>query len=267
MGSWGAEAEAAGSALDALLDRYTLELRPRYCLKLRKRLGTLDASVDYLFGEPKGGGLSLTLKSFGPWKRERWWDKVYVNPANTDLRLYTRKIQIGVLKLQAVLGYDWHRNRGGVSWRLSTAWTRSVQSLERKESIQVSDHVEIKPHWSLDYSMPAMEGEMGTGQEAVDVDYGFCHFSIPQVDAIVRLDDALEETLLGGGRSGGVGSSSTSGGRIRGEPPSRAGGSEGGWFAPASFSGGEGEGDPYSSSGEEVDVAASSSQGGRSRYL
>ena len=200
--SWGAgaggAAEDAGTALDALLDRYTLDLKPRYCLKLRRRLGSLDASVDYLFGEPRGGGLSLTLKSAGPWKRERWWDKVYVNPAHTDLRLYTRKIQVGVLKLQAVLGYDWHRNRGGVSWRLSTAWTRSVQSLERKESIQISDQVEIKPHWSLDYSMPAMEGEVGTEQEAVDVDYGFCHFSIPQVDAIVRLDDAL----VGGGLSG-----------------------------------------------------------------
>ena len=200
--SWGAgaggAAEDAGTALDALLDRYTLDLKPRYCLKLRRRLGSLDASVDYLFGEPRGGGLSLTLKSAGPWKRERWWDKVYVNPAHTDLRLYTRKIQVGVLKLQAVLGYDWHRNRGGVSWRISTAWTRSVQSLERKESIQISDQVEIKPHWSLDYSMPAMEGEVGTEQEAVDVDYGFCHFSIPQVDAIVRLDDAL----MGGGLSG-----------------------------------------------------------------
>ena len=202
--SWGASAgaaaEDAGTALDALLDRYTLDLKPRYCLKLRRRLGSLDASLDYLFGEePRGGGLSLTLKSARPWKRERWWDKVYVNPAHTDLRLYTRKIGVGVLKLQAVLGYDWLRNRGGVSWRISTAWTRSVQSLERKESIQISDQVEIKPHWSLDYSMPAMEGEVGTEQEAVDVDYGFCHFSIPQVDAIVRLDDAL----LGGGLYGG----------------------------------------------------------------
>ena len=83
---------------------------------------------------------------------------------------------------------DLARRRAGLSWRVSTAWTQTLQSMERKESIPLNDHVEVKPHWAVDFSLPAMEGEMGAGGDPLDMDLGYCHMSVPQVDVICRLD-------------------------------------------------------------------------------
>ena len=226
--------------LDQLLERYTLDVRPKWCAKLRKRCGSLDVSVDYLLGEPaRLQGLSVAVKSFGAYKKLRWWDKVQWDVGNGDARLYTKKIPMGILRLQvsarprcplppgpaapglgsfatrhppsawfrsrpagcrptapdaagsplqAIAGVDLAHRRAGLSWRVSTAWTQTLQSMERKESIPLNDHVEVKPHWAVDFSLPAMEGEMGAGGDPLDMDLGNCHMSVPQVDVICRLD-------------------------------------------------------------------------------
>ena len=87
--------------LDQLLERYTLDVRPKWCAKLRKRCGSLDVSVDYLLGEPaRLQGLSVAVKSFGAYKKLRWWDKVQWDVGTGDARLYTKKVPMGILRLQ-----------------------------------------------------------------------------------------------------------------------------------------------------------------------
>lgn len=111
--------------LDQLLERYTLDVRPKWCAKLRKRCGSLDVSVDYLLGEPaRLQGLSVAVKSFGAYKKLRWWDKVQWDVGNGDARLYTKKIPMGILRLQVSA-----RPRGPLPRPLASAPSRPAALL------------------------------------------------------------------------------------------------------------------------------------------
>ncbi|KAK9867524.1 hypothetical protein WJX84_009304 [Apatococcus fuscideae] len=183
--------ESSVGILEELLERYTFTVRPELCLKLRKRTQRLQLGLN-LSRWRDSNHCSLVLK---PEKPEAWLRKVTLSSYQHRLELSTKKFHFGndLLTFSAVAGLDLEQRKPSLNWKFSTRWSLGTFKIGRKEKFPLGPAAEFRPRWKLDFSAPQVEGAMGgDGDQAVQVDQGHAHLSIPRMEIKLQLDDALQ---------------------------------------------------------------------------
>jgi len=104
--------------------------------------------------------LPLPARQIKPGRRARearntWWQQVLITPEERDVRLFTNRIDVGPLRLQAVLGHDFVVNRTGVRWRVSLPWDPAFKKQQWKTK---KGPLEAGMCWDLVQTAPSLEG-------------------------------------------------------------------------------------------------------------
>ncbi|BDA47738.1 hypothetical protein COCOBI_10-5890 [Coccomyxa sp. Obi] len=188
---------AATDPLDDFLTRYTASFNPEYCLKLRKSVGVVSIRANrYLAGYRDRWAFVVKPSDE---ERQKWLHKLTLEPAYCIARLSTAKLKVwDILRLQVVAQYDWEYQRPSLQWKVTSKWSRGPGKLGRREKLRSArlPSVELHPHWRVDLHMPEVEGQLGLGNggEAVSVDKGHCHITVPKMEMVVSLDTIGRDT-------------------------------------------------------------------------
>ncbi|GAB4815281.1 hypothetical protein N2152v2_002327 [Parachlorella kessleri] len=152
--------------VEELLQRFTLDHRPDCTLKLRNRVGpaVLGADLTYSIAKAESSG-TLVVK---PADRNSPWRRLKVD-----------------------------RN-GTFTLRLATKWDINAGEIKRKKLIPLTDGAEGRIHWSVNYSMPSLEGNVGNEQVGEHrAELGHAHFSIPKVELVAWPQQLLQRVRSG----------------------------------------------------------------------
>ncbi|KIY94322.1 hypothetical protein MNEG_13640 [Monoraphidium neglectum] len=181
------EDECTDELIDRILENYQFHFKPETRVKLKQRLN--DMSIGACYSKPWGREprWRFTLKpaakdaAVGKYVRS-----LLVIPAMSTAAVFSSKIQLSVFRLQFVASYNWQRRAPSLEYRLTTKWSDGPR-IKRKERFQVSDRCHVRCKWNLEAHLPDMEGHVGGGGNAVDVDYGSLMFDISQLDVCLDI--------------------------------------------------------------------------------
>lgn len=180
--------EVAEGYLNDLSDNYVFDLRPEYRLKARKKLQLATVGVNY---EANARQYELIAKRGRDAKMPLWKaiEKVVVTPQQTEVRVYSSKLEYGVLALQCVYGHEWTSGQNGFQWRVTTGWDLTPTSVGRKAALpKVLPMVNTSVRWDVSIEkMPDVGGAMGTGYPGFDYDLGKFRFTLPRLQATLKL--------------------------------------------------------------------------------
>ncbi|CAL8471801.1 g11343 [Coccomyxa elongata] len=188
---------AATDPLDDFLARYTASFNPEYCIKLRKSVASVSIRANRYSGGYRDRWAFVVKPSDE--ERQKWLHKLTLEPAYCIARVSTAKLKVwDILRLQVVAQYDWEYQRPSLQWKVTSKWSRSAGKLGRREKLRSTrlPSVELHPHWRVDLHMPEVEGQLGLGNggEAVSVDKGHCHITVPKMEMVVSLDTIGRDT-------------------------------------------------------------------------
>jgi hypothetical protein len=168
--------------IDRILENYTFTFKPEARIKLKQRFESLSLGLCYARPWERDPRWRLTLK---PNDREsgpgRYVRSLLLVPQLSTAAAFSARIPLGVFRLQCVLSYNWARRAPSLEYRLTTKWSDGAR-IRRKERFVVSDRCAVRAKWNLDAHLPDMEGHVGGGGNALDVDYGSMAFDVSQID-------------------------------------------------------------------------------------
>ncbi|KAI3430283.1 hypothetical protein D9Q98_004879 [Chlorella vulgaris] len=175
------------STLADLLERFTVDAQPECTLKLRTKTGPFVVGADLTRVTAVGSNTAaLVIK---PSRSGQLWRRLRIDNSGT-MTLRSRKLQWWLFTLD-VIGHANPLSRSfDLTYRLATKWDISRGEYRNKRRYDVSPKTEARAHWSISYSLPAVEGSLGAAaQQAVSrevhADVGYAHLSIPRVELVV----------------------------------------------------------------------------------
>lgn len=150
-----AASTATVDTLDELLQRFTLDCRPDCTLKLRNKVGpvVLGADLTYATATSNGSG-SLVVK---PSSLTAPWRRLKMDSSGT-LTLRSRKLSWWVFTLDLHGHTNPFKKTTDLSFRVATKWDISAGEIKKKRKVPLTEGAEGRVHWSVNYSMPAIEG-------------------------------------------------------------------------------------------------------------
>ncbi|GBF99398.1 hypothetical protein Rsub_12331 [Raphidocelis subcapitata] len=174
--------ECTDELIDRILENYQFHFKPETRIKLKQRVSDLAVCACYAKPWDRTPRWRFTLKPAdkdGP--TSRYVRSLLVVPALSTAAVFSSKIRLNIFRLQFVLSYNWARRAPNLEYRLTTKWSDGPR-IKRKERFQVSDRCNLSCKWNLDAHLPDMEGHLGGGGNAMDVDYGSMLFEVSQLD-------------------------------------------------------------------------------------
>jgi len=225
----GDEDARAEDVLDQILENYNFICHPEVRVKLKHELNNYALGLAVAKPWTHRPRVRFTVKPLEERSAlARMVQKVLLVPTHAQVCVFSRKLQLGWLRLQFMAGYNWSRQRPTLDYRVTTKWSDGAR-FKRKERYSVGDSVLLRAKWNMDLHLPDMEGHLGADDlelDPIDVDFGRLDFEISQVDLVIspfqrralqeRRQRAQQSTLDGqtseheAGSSGVVSSSSGS---------------------------------------------------------
>ncbi|PRW20457.1 hypothetical protein C2E21_8951 [Chlorella sorokiniana] len=175
------------STLADLLERFTVEAQPDCTLKLRSAAGPVVLGADLTrVMAAKTNTAALVIK---PSSGEvAWWRRLRIDNSGT-LTLRSRKLSWWLLTLDITGHANPFSKSFDLSYRVATKWDVTKGEYRNKKRMQLSDNMEARAHWTISYSLPAIEGSMGTAarhiNREVHADVGYAHLDIPRLELVV----------------------------------------------------------------------------------
>ncbi|KAK9814567.1 hypothetical protein WJX72_007950 [[Myrmecia] bisecta] len=184
--------EASTDPLEDFLNRYSFTFSPAYCLKVRKSASGAIVGLNLTLTGPQQG-VALKLKPCGG-RVQRWVRKAVISQPNRDIRLYSAKIGIWkYLHVQFVGLHDFDSHRTSLSWKIKTKWAIDQHSILNKQKFAVNELLTLRTHSKIQHNMPELEGSVAVSRQQRDMDTnferGYCHITIPKVEAVINLDN------------------------------------------------------------------------------
>ncbi|GAX77466.1 hypothetical protein CEUSTIGMA_g4910.t1 [Chlamydomonas eustigma] len=176
--------------LDKLLENYNFECNPELRLKFIQQLPSCALGLCLAKPWEQNPRIRITIKPSGKADEgiKRVVQKLLIIPTHSQAALFSSKIQLGWLRLQGVVGYNWRTKKPSLDYRVSTKWNDGPR-VGKKERIRIGNNIGINCKWNLVAHFPDMEGHIGIeddNAEVVDVDWGHLYFKIPQVDLVLH---------------------------------------------------------------------------------
>ncbi|KAL4422544.1 hypothetical protein ABPG75_008741 [Micractinium tetrahymenae] len=184
---WEGSDVSVQSTLAELLERFTIDAKPECTIKLRGRAGPLVVGADltHVTGTKSNVG-ALVIK---PSRPDRWWRRLRVDNSGT-LMLRSRKLHWWLFTLDVIGHANPLTRTFDLSYRVATKWDVARGEYRNKKRFELGEEAEARAHWTISYSLPAIEGSMGTAAQRsmsreVHADVGCAHLSIPRVELVV----------------------------------------------------------------------------------
>ncbi|KAI8103714.1 hypothetical protein M9435_005048 [Picochlorum sp. BPE23] len=172
--------------VDELLKRFTLDYVPKYSLKLRDRKGSLITGVDFSCNS-RGNDrvLSFVVK---PASAEKWWRRVRVTHTG-NISLRSRKLTWWVFAVDLQGEVNPITRAKDVSFRVATAWDVTGGRYQNKKKLKVTDGIEGRVHWSINYDLPELSGHFRSNDvdtvNDMNASLGYAHAEISRVELAV----------------------------------------------------------------------------------
>ncbi|GMH36028.1 hypothetical protein BSKO_03896 [Bryopsis sp. KO-2023] len=175
--------------LRELQKRYKVDVRPRTCqFRVTKTLtcgGTLEGykmSMDVLRHRNHNPYVAFEMKPGG----DPWIKKVTLTPALHHFHVFTPALEIGCLRLNVAVGYNWERRALCGSWRVKTKWTRNSK-IHRRVEVFKKEKCEMTTHWNVKQELPQMGGEITRGESRVKSDIGKFQLDLSRLKFVLRI--------------------------------------------------------------------------------
>lgn len=117
---------------------------------------------------------------------DAWVKKVTLAPALNTFHVFTPALEIGCLRLNVAIGYNWERRAMCGSWRVKTKWTRNSK-IHRRVEVFKRDKYEMTTHWNVKQELPQMGGEITRGQSRVKSDIGKFQLDLSRIKFVFRI--------------------------------------------------------------------------------
>lgn len=132
-----------------------------------------------------------------PADRNSPWRRLKVD-RNGTFTLRSRKLSWWVFTLDLHGHANPFKGTRNLSYRLATKWDINAGEIKRKKLIPLTDGAEGRIHWSVNYSMPSLEGNVGNEQVGEHrAELGHAHFSIPKVELVAWPQQLLQRVRSG----------------------------------------------------------------------
>ncbi|KAI7839112.1 hypothetical protein COHA_007117 [Chlorella ohadii] len=222
------------STLADLLERFTVEAQPDCTLKLRSAAGPLVLGADLTrVMAAKTNTAALVIKPSSG--EAAWWRRLRIDNSGT-LTLRSRKLSWWLFTLDVTGHANPFSKSFDLSYRVATKWDVTKGEYRNKKRLQLNDDIEARAHWTISYSLPAIEGSMGTAARHINremhADVGYAHLDIPRLELVVwrrgKPSVAAAESASNGssgGSSGAVEGAASTGGEVTPGGAAASGGS------------------------------------------
>ena len=106
-----------------------------------------------------------------------------------DISLRSRKLHWWVFTLDLQGEVNPITKTKDVSFRVATAWDVASGRYQNKKKIQVTDGIEARVHWNVNYDLPEVSGHFSSKDDATVNDMhaslGYAHAEISKVDVSI----------------------------------------------------------------------------------
>ncbi|CAD7695269.1 unnamed protein product [Ostreobium quekettii] len=145
--------------LEEIQRNYRANLRPALVqLRLSRIFSGLKISADALLPAESTPHLALTMSAAK--KTNKYVKKIVVAPALGRLQAFTPSMEIGWLRLQFAVMYDWKNGRWDLSYRAKTKWSKGSKIAHKFQHMN-SEKLSLSSDWSLRQEFPQVGGSMG----------------------------------------------------------------------------------------------------------
>jgi len=123
-----------------------------------------------------------------PASTERWWRRVRVTHTG-NISLRSRKLTWWVFALDLQGEVNPMTKAKDVSFRVATAWDVAGGRYQNKKKVKVTDGVEGRVHWSINYDLPELSGHFRSNDldtvNDMNASLGYAHAEISRVELAV----------------------------------------------------------------------------------